>query len=169
MGDGVLVALGSQAPSADYLQFFQNSPFRYLTGITEPGAALVITKTGGRVEEQLFVLQRNPAREVWEGPRLGAERARQLTAIPTRTTDRLFFAVDSLLRQHRTLYTMFPGSGDEVETADSMRDQRMLMRLATQHGVRSVPADETLNRLRGTKSAAERDLIRRAVYITSPA
>ncbi len=169
MGDGVLVALGSQAPSADYLQFFQNSPFRYLTGITEPGAALVITKTGGRVEEQLFVLQRNPAQEVWEGPRLGAERARQLTAIPTRTTDRLFFAVDSLLRQHRTLYTMFPGSGDEVETADSMRDQRMLMRLATQHGVRSVPADETLNRLRGTKSAAERDLIRRAVYITNVA
>lgn len=167
MGDGVLVALGSQPPSADYLQFFQNSPFRYLTGITEPGAALVITKTGGRVEEQLFVLPRNPAQEVWEGPRLGAERARQLSGIPTRTADRLFFAVDSLLRQHSTMYTVFPGSDDETETADSTREQRMLMRLAAQHGARSVPTDETLSRLRGTKSAAEMDLIRRAVYITN--
>ena len=167
MGDGVLVALGSKAPSADYLQFFQNSPFRYLTGVTEPGAALVITKTGGRVEEQLFVLSRNPAQEVWEGSRLGAERARQLTGIPTRTADRLFFALDSLLRQHRTVYTVFPGSGDEIETADSTRDQRMLMRLAAQHGARSVPMDETLSRMRGTKSATELDLIRRAVYITN--
>ncbi|CAN5800665.1 aminopeptidase P N-terminal domain-containing protein [soil metagenome] len=167
MGDGVLVALGSQAPSADYVQFFQNSPFRYLTGITEPGAALVISKTRGRVEEQLFVLPRLPAQEVWEGPRFGAERARQLSGIPTRTADRLFPAVDSLLRQSRTMYTVFPGTGDETETADSTRDQRMLMRLATQHAARVIPVDETLNRLRGTKSAAELDLIRRAVYITN--
>ncbi|MBA3969488.1 MAG: M24 family metallopeptidase [Gemmatimonadetes bacterium] len=67
------------------------------------------------------------------------------------------------------MYTVFPGTGDETETADSTRDQRMLMRLATQHAARVIPVDETLNRLRGTKSAAELDLIRRAVYITNVA
>ena len=37
MGEGVFVSLGSPEPDADYLPFAQNSPFRYLTGITEPG------------------------------------------------------------------------------------------------------------------------------------
>ena len=167
MGDGVLVALGSSAPSADYLTFFQNSPFRYLTGLTEPGAALVISKRGGTVREQLFVPTRDPAREVWEGERLGIGEAQRRTGIPALGAERLFPVVDSLLRLQPMLYTVFPGSADEVDSADSTAMQRRLARVAAVRGARVAGVDEALNRLRGTKTPAELDRIRRAVAITA--
>ena len=76
MGDGVLVVMGSPEPDADYMSFAQNAPFRYLTGVNEPNAVLVIAKRGPRVDEHLFVMPREPAQEVWQGARLGAEGAR---------------------------------------------------------------------------------------------
>ena len=64
MGDGVLVVLGEDEPDADYLPFAQTPPMRYLAGVTEPGAVLLIGKRGSTVRELLFVRPRNPAREV---------------------------------------------------------------------------------------------------------
>jgi hypothetical protein len=55
LGGGVLVVTGSPPPAHDYLPFAQDHDFRYLTGITEPGAAYIALKAGGRVEEFLFV------------------------------------------------------------------------------------------------------------------
>jgi Xaa-Pro aminopeptidase len=97
---------------------------------------------------------------------LGAEGAERLTGIPAPEAARLWPAVDSLLRHRPALYTLFPGSGDEVPSADSTRDQRRLAALARDRGARTAGLDEALNRLRGTKSAAELDRIRRAVAIT---
>ena len=45
--DGVLLAIGAREPAKDYLSFFQNEPFTYLTGYNEPNAALVMVKRGG--------------------------------------------------------------------------------------------------------------------------
>ena len=53
----------------------QDSDFFYLTGFDEPHAVLVLT--GGHDEHHsvLFMQPRDPSREVWDGPRLGTERA----------------------------------------------------------------------------------------------
>ena len=48
MQDGVLLAIGAQEPAQDYLSFYQNEPFTYLTGYNEPNAALVMVKRGGQ-------------------------------------------------------------------------------------------------------------------------
>src|SRR5690606_2039246 len=81
MEDGVFVAFGSAEPELDFLPYGQNSNFRYLTGVLEPEAALVLVKEGGRVGELLFVQARDPAQEVWEGERLGADGASALTGM----------------------------------------------------------------------------------------
>ncbi|HEX5726861.1 MAG TPA: Xaa-Pro aminopeptidase, partial [Longimicrobiaceae bacterium] len=167
MGDGVLVVLGAGEPEADYMTFAQNSPFRYLTGVTEPGAALVVEKRGGSVRELLFVLPRNPAREVWEGARLGAERAQALTGIPARTADRLEPTLDSLLAGGRTLHTVSPLTSDGSSSEWLRPDQQFAARLAARHpGTRIQSLDAALFAIRAVKTPAELDLLRRAIYIT---
>lgn len=167
MEDGVLVVFGGGAPENDYTVFAQNSPFRYLTGVVEPGAALVIARRGGTVRERLFVRPRNPAREVWEGTRLGTAGAAAATGIAASDADGLPAAVDSLLAATPVLYTI-SSPPDEVPDGTMLtREQQLIARLASgRPGVRVAQLNTALGRLRGSKSPAELDLIRRAVYVT---
>ena len=73
MPDGVVLAFGAVAPEADYINFFQASNFNYLTGFEEPEAGLVMVVRNGAISGQpiIFVQPSDPAREVWEGHRLG--------------------------------------------------------------------------------------------------
>jgi Xaa-Pro aminopeptidase len=96
LSDGVVLVLGSPEPEADYLSFYQNPSFNYLTGFLEPDAALVMVKRGGQVSSTMFVQPRDPATEVWSGSRLGVEGVRQRTGINARTADQLGPTLDSL-------------------------------------------------------------------------
>jgi Xaa-Pro aminopeptidase len=53
-----------------------DSHFYYLTGFSEPEAALVI-RASGKPRSLLFCRERNPEREVWDGARFGPEAARE--------------------------------------------------------------------------------------------
>jgi Xaa-Pro aminopeptidase len=166
MGDGVLVVYG--APESESSAPFAQVPaFRYLTGLMEPEAALVMAKSGGEVQAQLFVLPRDPSREVWDGVLLGAAGAQALTGIPARPRDRMGPALDSLVARHGTLYTLSPQAGDAADGRWLRPDQQAVAALVRRHpGTRVVPLQQPLMRLRATKSPAELDLIRRAVHVT---
>lgn len=169
LGDGVFLALGAVEPPLEYLPYAQESNFRYLTGVTEPGAALAMVVTDGAVHEMIFVRPRDPAREVWEGRRLGTGGAGEFTGIgDARTIDGLHPALDSLLAIHATLYTPSPppaeaGRGDHM----SPRQQEIAQIQAAHPGVRVVGVADELQRLRAFKSPAELDLIRAAIYISN--
>lgn len=158
-GDGVLLVRGSSAPERDYMAFHQTPALNYLTGFAEPDASLVMERRGGRVSEILFVRERNPEREIWEGRSLGTEGASSLTGMQVRPREALEQVLDSLLANGGTLFVTdaallagFPGSG-----AAGWRPPE---------GTHVRPLMQELRRLRGTKSAAELELIRRAVAIT---
>lgn len=61
--------------------FHQNQDFLYLTGILEPDSALVMYGTGRPDNAILFVPRRDPARELWDGPRSGKDGAAALTGV----------------------------------------------------------------------------------------
>jgi len=167
MGDGVFVAFGSPEPEFDYLPYAQNSNFRYLTGIVEPGAALIIEKSGGSVREHLFVQPRNPAREIWEGARLGSEGAQALTGIASQTNDRVIPKLDSLVARHRSLFVVSPLPTDPAGTATLNHEQQVLRALLARHpGTRVTPLNQQIRALRAVKSTTELDMIRRAVYVS---
>lgn len=167
MGDGVFVAFGSPAPELDYLPYAQNASFRYLTGIVEPGAALLIEKSGGTVREHLFVQPRNPAYEMWEGARLGPEGARARTGIPSRAYDAFAPTLDSLVARHRALHTLVPLPADPARAEPLGREQQILTRLLEHHpGTRVTPASQWVRQLRASKSPTEMDLLRRALYVS---
>jgi Xaa-Pro aminopeptidase len=168
VGDGVLVIFGAAAPAADYLPFTQLADFRYLTGITEPSAAYIAVKQAGRVQEMLFVQDRDPAREVWEGARLGPEGATRLTGIATQTAQRFGTVLDSLASTGLALQTTSSPNVSGSLTADHSFPQQVLARLRQQHPTLEIRAvQQPIRQQRGTKSAAELDRIRRAVYISS--
>jgi Xaa-Pro aminopeptidase len=166
--DGVFVAFGTPAPAADYLPYEQEPNFRFLTGLTEPSAALVIVRSGGRAQEHLFVQPRDPAREVWEGARLGTEGARALTGMPARTIAELPAFLGELAGMHSVFYALTrvpdePALGDELTYA-----QQVLARLrAARPTLRLENVAPLVGQLRARKSPAELDRIRRAVYIST--
>ena len=77
--------------------FHQNQDFLYLTGIMEPDSALVLCGSGRPDQAILFVPRRDPARELWDGPRSGKDGARALTGIErVHSTEELGLILKSL-------------------------------------------------------------------------
>ena len=72
----VLAAAPERVRSRDtFHPYRQDSDFLYLTGFLEPEAVLVLVPGRKHGEVILFCRERDPAREGWDGPRLGPERA----------------------------------------------------------------------------------------------
>ncbi len=56
-------------------EFHQNTDFFYLTGFDEPDAVLVLAAQDGRARSILFLRERDRSQEIWNGKRVGVERA----------------------------------------------------------------------------------------------
>jgi Xaa-Pro aminopeptidase len=166
--DGVLVVFGTPTPVADYLPYEQDLDFRYLTGIVEAGAAYIAVKQGDRVEEMVFVRPRDPAREVWEGARLGLAGAQEVSGVPARGHESFGAVLDSLAAVHRVIHTTAAPAQPVGLDANLTYAQQVLGRLGGRHAdleIRSV--QDRVRQLRAVKSPAELDRVRRAVYITT--
>jgi Xaa-Pro aminopeptidase len=165
-----VVAFGAEEPRQDYLSFYQGSRFRWLTGLVEPGAALVLARSGGKTAATLFVERRDPAREAWSGARLGVEGAARLTGMPARPADSLAFVLDSLAKAGATLHLVSDAGAEGADAAAANPDVHRLAAVlgapASAADVARRSANGMVDQLRGTKSAAEMDLIRRSVDIT---
>jgi Xaa-Pro aminopeptidase len=61
--------------------FRQNSDFFYLTGFNEPDAVLVLAQQRNGYRSTLFLRERDPDRELWDGTRLGVERAPEVLGV----------------------------------------------------------------------------------------
>lgn len=74
----MLFAAPETLRNADSHQLYrQNSDFYYLTGFEEADAVVVIIKDGAqRIRMILFVRERDPEKELWDGPRAGVQGAK---------------------------------------------------------------------------------------------
>ena len=163
--NGVIVALGAPEPAHDFLSFFQEENFLYLTGFREPDAALVIVKKDGKASSTLFVQPKNPAAEVWTGNRLGAQAVATQLGLPGRSHEDFRKALDSLLDSGLSLYVV--GDLGSEESDFLSRDAQFVEKLRGRRPQLQVQNfTPVVMRLRGRTSAAELELIRRAVEIT---
>lgn len=84
MGSGIMILFGSEpkvfSNDVNY-PYRQESNLFYLTGISQPGATLVLLPDNRGQREILFLPRRDPAREIWTGHMIGVEEARQMTGI----------------------------------------------------------------------------------------
>jgi Xaa-Pro aminopeptidase len=170
-------ATEDEVPYGLAARYRQNSSFFYLTGVDAPGAFLVLLPGGlsaayglrkvpAEVREILFLPARDPAVEVWTGPKLGpGEEAERLTGI-AKVTDvgRFWGAVTNWLRVNPVCYTLTPYG----ESARGTHEYALMRRLADQAPVVQFrDASPAVARLRVVRSPAEVDRIRRAIQITA--
>jgi Xaa-Pro aminopeptidase len=169
--DGVFVALGGHEPAQDYLSFYQAPSFYYLTGFKEPDAALLMVKQGGAVRwANMFVRPKQPSREVWTGTRVGVEGVGTLTGIRGRTAGDLYKVLDSLAATGIPFFVVGEVStraedddGPVFRTPDEQLFDRLKKKTPS---LKLTVANDIVEQLRGTKSAAEIINIRNAVDIT---
>ena len=167
--DGVLLAIGAPEPRHDYLPFFQDPSFYYLTGFLEPNASLVIVKRRGSVSTTMFVQPRIPAQEVWSGARMGTDAVARLTGAAARPISRLSTSLDSLLRTGLPLHVVGDVRNDTGDGDDRIltADEQFVEALRRRHrGLRIQVANGVVQQMRGKKSPSELAFIRQAVDIT---
>jgi len=149
----------------------QDSDFQYLTGFGEPESVAVLIPGRPQGEYVLFVRDRDPARETWDGVRAGPEGAVSEygadDAFPVSDIDEILPGL--LERCPRVFYTM--GVHPEF-------DQRVFgwvngLRAQAKKGLHApqefVALDHFLHEMRLFKSRGELDAMRRAAHIAAGA
>jgi len=158
----------AEGPNALY-GFRQDNNFYYLTGLSEPGAAVLIAPevAGDKAHpytEILFLPGRNPSQEKWTGPRLGPgdPEAKQATGFDrVEILDKLRDGLTRVLPQpHATVYSDLPAL-QEASSASTP--------LAWLHRANAFPVyvsvqdvKPMLDEMRRVKDAGEIALIRKA-------
>ena len=61
--------------------FRQENDFFYLTGLTQPGATLVLAPGAGKIREMVFIPRPDPAQETWTGHMITAAEVRETSGI----------------------------------------------------------------------------------------
>ncbi|MFI2812909.1 aminopeptidase P N-terminal domain-containing protein [Microbulbifer sp. M83] len=169
-GLAIVPAAREQLRSRDtYFPFRQDSDFLYLTGFREPEALLVLVPGRAQGESILFCRERDAEKEMWDGPRLGPERAADecglCDAFPIGDLDDILPGL--LEGRSRIYYTL--GRFPQLDR----RLQGYLRVLDGAPGSDGAPElvdlDRHLHDLRLYKSAQEIRLMRRAAEITAAA
>lgn len=163
VGDGVLIVYGALEPVPDYMPWLQSASFRYLTGFGEPNAALVMVVRNGQHRDLLFVPPRDPAREVWNGLRLGIDGVQRL-GMEGRDIGTLDAVLDSLLADERPVHVVGDFGGGRTRSPHA----QLMAALQERYPGRSITdVSEAVLSQRGRKSAAELDRIRLASEISA--
>jgi Xaa-Pro aminopeptidase len=149
----------------------QDSDFQYLTGFGEPESVAVLVPGREHAQYVLFVRDRDPERETWDGRRAGTEGAtRQYgadDAFPITDIDEILPG----LMENRTRVFYAMGTHPEF-------DQRVVgwlngLRTQARHGKHPpqefVALDYVLHDMRLTKSRSEIDVMRESARIASGA
>ena len=164
----------SEGPNAVY-GFRQDDNFYYLTGWTEPGAALLIVPameasagTPARpYTEILFLAANNKVEEKWTGPKLNATdpAAPKITGFDrVEVLDRLRDDINQTLPERPTVYTDLSSYGYDSPSSsplDWLKRTNAFVPFATYKDVKPL-----VTGLRTFKDAGEIELIRKATNAT---
>jgi len=179
LGDGIAVIGSSEQRliERDHPQesdYRENNDFFYLVGLEAPGASLVlIAHRAGRDSVVLYLPERDPAAEVWTGPRLGpGTDAQQITGIDdVRAIHRFSTDISNWLGSAPgTLFVdvpMWQRSACGPEPARAPECAPVLETLELPAGVPVGSVSEHIAALRQIKDPDELRRLREAVRITS--
>jgi Xaa-Pro aminopeptidase len=165
-GIAVLAAAPERVRSRDTLFIYRpDSDFYYLSGFPEPEAVAVLVPGRPQGEYLLFCRERNPDRELWDGPRAGPEGAVETygadDAYPIEDLDDILPGL--LERSDRVYYSIGKSEFDQkllafIQTLNSKRQ--------SSHAPSELVAlDHLLHEMRLFKSRAEAGTMRRSAKI----
>ena len=148
-------------------RFRQDSDFYYLTAFLEPDAVAIIKKHDKTTDYTLFVLPKNPEREVWDGHRCGTEGAvAEFGADKAYSIDELDEIMPNLIDgSTRVVYPINDSSFDQRFSAWRKAVQAKV-RLGAQCPATFVDLGSIVHEQRVVKDDYELDLMERAGQIS---
>ncbi|HVA33213.1 MAG TPA: aminopeptidase P N-terminal domain-containing protein [Candidatus Baltobacteraceae bacterium] len=148
--------------------FRQNSDFHYLTGFDEPDAVLVLAPEHGEHRSVLFLRTRDREREIWDGARLGVERACEAIGVDAAyPIDELAQRLPEYLVGASTLHYLLGADASMDATVYAAID--VAREKTRQHGRAPhtfVEPGSIVHEMRLIKDDAETATLRRAAQIT---
>ena len=149
----------------------QDSDFHYLTGFGEPEAVAVLVPGRAQAEYILFVRERNPERETWDGRRAGPAGARRDygadDAFPIGDMDEILPGL--LENRARVFYTMGVYADFDQRVVGWVNGLRTQARNGRHPPQEFVALDHVLHDMRLYKSPRELDLMRTSAQIAARA
>jgi Xaa-Pro aminopeptidase len=150
--------------------FRQESDFLYLTGFSEPDAVLVLVPGREGGAQILFLRERDPDRERWDGPRLGRDGAREQLgfddAFPIGDLDEI---LPGLMENRDHIYHSVGRDPDFDRQVIGWRNQLRQQKRQAHAPEEFIGLDHLLHELRLFKSADELKRMRRAASISAAA
>lgn len=186
MADNSMLVLWAAEPRnyANDVDFYyrQENNLYYLTNLKQGNSAVVITKSGGSVNEYLFLPKRNPQYETWNGRMYSNEDATRISGITTiidAAEKTAFFTALGSRQQFKaasgqqidtareSIYLLLPnGENDSNGIAEFGRERDFAGKLA---GFKVENARPIFDELRLIKSPYEIKIMQHAIDITSEA
>ena len=149
----------------------QDSDFHYLTGFGEPEAVAVLVPGRAQAEYILFVRERNPERETWDGRRAGPAGAKRDfgadDAFPFTDLDEILPGL--LENRTRVFYTMGVYADFDQRMVGWVNGLRTQARNGRHPPQEFVALDHVLHDMRLFKSRRELELMRTAARIAARA
>ncbi len=154
--------------------FRQDSYFQYLTGFPEPDALLVLSNkpsladTPDNTFSALFCLPKNKLAEIWQGRRIGPERAEEQFSLDVaHSLDDIEVGLESYLDGHDNLYFARGLHPSVEELLDTILQQLRNAPKQTKNAPNTqIDIRELLNEMRLIKSEQEIDIMRQAAQIS---
>ena len=149
----------------------QDSDFQYLTGFNEPEAVAVLVPGRAQAEYILFVRERDPERETWDGRRAGPAGAKRDygadDAFPVTDMDEILPGL--LENRARVFYTMGAYADFDQRVVGWVNGLRTQARNGRHPPQEFVALDHLLHDMRLFKSRAEIEYLRTAAHIAARA
>jgi Xaa-Pro aminopeptidase len=149
----------------------QDSDFQYLTGFNEPEAVAVLVPGRAQAEYILFVRERDPERETWDGRRAGPSGAKRDygadDAFPVTDMDEILPGL--LENRERVFYTMGAYADFDQRVVGWVNGLRTQARNGRHPPQEFVALDHVLHDMRLFKSRAEIEYMRTAAHIAARA
>jgi Xaa-Pro aminopeptidase len=164
----VVFVAGGRYPVNHFPPFYQLPGFRYLTGVLESDASLVLVKRAGSSAGAVYVDPPDPRAALYNGRPAGPDALARQTGLEVRRTTELLGALDSLAGTGLPLFVVADIQSNEFSENDSLSYGRSLVRqLRGRHpGLEERDATPLLDRLRARRSPAELGLLRKAISIS---
>ena len=148
-------------------RYRQDSDFYYLTGFREPDAVAVLVPGRKQGEFLLFCRERDPDRELWDGPRAGQDGAiEDYGADDAFPIDDIDDIIPGLIEGcSRVYYTMGMYSDFDSHVADWVNSLRSKLSRGVHTPQEFVALDHLLHDMRLYKSRAEISALRRSAKV----
>jgi Xaa-Pro aminopeptidase len=160
-------------------KFTQDKNFYYLTGFTEPNSALLLvpagmtiydkeTKKDKVVNEVLFLPERNPFHEAWDGKRLGKERVKQELGVEyaLANTDLPDYVGYSIKNKYRNFYVNIVEAYDASDEMKEYLTPIISSLRVNASNMQITDPSYILGKMRSVKTPYEIAEIQKAVDIT---